>query len=346
MQSTPHEQHAMSFKKPNSDGRAAIPRRRILQLATGTVALASLPRFAFAQIFPTRPVHWIVGFAPGGGNDLVARLLGQWMSDQFGQTFVIENRAGAAGNIAAEFVAHATPDGYTLLLISSNNATNAAVDTKVGLTFTRDIAPVAAISKNSLVMAVNPKMSARTVPEFIAYAKANPGKINMASAGTGGIGHLTGEMFKMMTGTDLVHVPFRGNGPALAALLGEQIDVLFPSLASAREYIKAGKLRGLAVTSNTRSDALPDLPTVAEFIPGFEANTWYGVGAPKSTPPDIVAKISKQIDAAISDAKIKARFDEFGDVPTPMTSGEFGKFIAQEVEKWSNVAKFANVKPG
>ncbi len=336
----------MSFKNPNIDGRAAIPRRGILQLAAGTIALAGLPRFAFAQNFPTRPVHWIVGFAPGGGNDLVARLLGQWMSDQYGQTFIIENRAGAAGNIAAEFVAHATPDGHTLLLISSNNATNAALDNKVSVTFTRDIAPVAAISKNSLVLAVNPKIPAKTVPEFIAYAKSNPGKINVASAGTGGIGHLTGELFKMMTGTDLVHVPFRGNGPALAALLGGQVDALFPSLASAREYIKTGRLRGLAVTSKTRSNAVPDLATVAEFVPDFEANTWYGVGAPKGTPPDIIAKINKQIDAAISDAKVQARFDEFGDVPTPMAPAEFGKFIAQEVEKWSKVVKFANVKPG
>lgn len=336
----------MAFKKPKSDGHSAIPRRGILQLAAGTIALVGLPRFTFAQTFPTRPVYWIVGFAPGGGNDLVARLLGQWMSDQYGQTFVIVNKAGAAGNIAAEFVAHATPDGYTLLLVSSNNATNAAIDEKVSLTFTHDIAPVAAISKNSLVMVVNPKVPARTVPEFIAYAKANPGKINMASAGTGGIGHLTGELFKMMTGTDLVHVPFRGNGPALAALLGEQVDVLFPSLASAREYITTGKLRSLAVTSNTRSNVVPDLPTVAEFVPGFEANTWYGVGAPKGTPLDITAKINKQINAAISDAKVEARFDEFGDMPTPMAPAEFGKFIAREVEKWSKVAKFANVKSG
>ena len=291
-------------------------------------------------------MHWIVGFAPGGGNDLVARLLGQWMSDQYRQTFIIENRAGAAGNIAAEFVAHATPDGHTLLLISSNNATNAAVDEKVRLTFTRDIAPDCRHQQEFTGNGRQPQDACQTVPEFIAYAKANPGKINMASAGTGGIGHLTGELFKMMTGTDLVHVPFRGNGPALSALLGEQVDVLFPSLASAREYIKTGKLRGLAVTSKTRSNAVPDLPTVAEFVPDFEANTWYGVGAPKGTPPDIIAKINKQIDAAISDAKVEARFDEFGDVPTPMAPAEFGKFIAQEVEKWSKVVKFANVKPG
>ena len=308
--------------------------------------LAHLPRYAWADIFPSRPVHWIVGFAPGGGNDIVARLLGQWMSDQYGQTFIIENRAGAAGNIATDVVAHAPPDGYTLLLISSNNATNAAVDAKVSTTFTRDIVPVAAISKNSLVMAVHPKVPAKTVPEFIAYAKANPGKVNMASAGTGGIGHLTGELFKMMTGTDLVHVPFRGNGPALAALLGEQVDVLFPSLASAQEYIKTGTVRALAVTSDTRSNTLPELPTVAEFIPNFEASTWYGVGAPKGTPPDVITKINKQIDSAVSDAKIRIRFDEFGDIATPMAPAEFGKFITEEIEKWSKVAQFANVKPG
>lgn len=320
-----------------------ISRRRILT-AAGTIALTGLPRSLLAASFPVRPVHWIVGFAPGGGNDIVARLLGQWMSDRFGETVVVENKPGAAGNIAAEFVARAAPDGYTLLLISSNNATNAALDEKVNLTFTRDIAPVAAIGKNSLVMAVNPKIPAKTVPEFIAYAKANPGKINMASAGTGGIGHLTGELFQMMTGTKLVHVPFRGNGPALVALLGAQVDVQFPSLASAKEYIKSGKLRALAVTDSKRSKTFPDIPSVAEFVPGFEANTWYGVGAPKDTPPDVVATLNKQVDAALSEPKIEAHFDEFGDVATPMAPAEFGKFISQEVEKWSKVVKFASVK--
>jgi tripartite-type tricarboxylate transporter receptor subunit TctC len=327
-------------------GMTAVPRRGFLRLAAAILTLPALPRLASAQAFPSRPVHWIVGFAPGGGNDIVARLLGQWMSDRYGQTFVVENRPGAAGNLATDFVARAAPDGYTLLLISSNNATNAALYDNLSFNFTRDILPVAAISKNSLVMAVHPKVPAKTVPEFIAYAKANPGKVNMASAGAGGIGHLTGEMFKMMTGTDLVHVPFRGNGPALAALLGEQVDVLFPSLASAREYIKTGKLRGLAVTSDKRSDVIPDIPTVAEFVPGFEASTWYGVGAPKGTPPDVISKINQQIDAAITDAKIKARFEEFGDAPTPMTAAEFGRFIAEETEKWSKVVKFANVKAG
>jgi tripartite-type tricarboxylate transporter receptor subunit TctC len=323
-----------------------FPRRRFLHLAAMAAALTTASRSASAQAFPSRPVQWLVGFAPGGGNDIVARLLGQWLTDRLGQAFVIENRTGAAGNVATAAVVRAAPDGYTLLLISSNNATNTALYDHLSFNFTRDIAPVAAISRNSLVMVVSASVPAKTVPEFIAYAKANPGKVNMASAGTGGVGHLTGELFRMMTGTDLVHVPYRGNGPALAALLGGEVDVLFPSLGSAREYITAGRMRGLAVTSATRSDALPDLSTVAEFVPGFESSTWYGVGAPKGTPPDVIAKINKEIGVAIADPKIKARFAGFGDVPMPMMPAEFGKFIAAETEKWGKVVKFASVKPG
>jgi tripartite-type tricarboxylate transporter receptor subunit TctC len=322
-----------------------FPRRHVLQLAAGAAALATAPRLAQAQNFPSRPVRWIVGFAPGGGNDIVARLLGQWLQEKLGQPFVIENRPGAASNIATEMVVRAAPDGHTLLLISSNNATNAALYTNLSFDFARDIAPVAAISRNSLVMAVNAALPVKTVPEFVAYAKQNPGKINMASAGTGGIGHLTGELFKMMTGISLVHVPFRGNGPALTALLGGQVDVLFPSLASAREYIAAGKLRGLGVTAATRSDVLPDLPTVAEFVPGFEASTWYGVGAPKNTPAAVIEKLNAAVDAAIVDPTIKARFAELGDLPTPMTPTAFGQFMAAETEKWGKVVKFAGVKP-
>jgi tripartite-type tricarboxylate transporter receptor subunit TctC len=323
-----------------------FPRRRFLHLAAMAAALTTASRSASAQAFPSRPVQWLVGFAPGGGNDIVARLLGQWLSDRLGQAFVIENRTGAAGNVATAAVVRAAPDGYTLLLISSNNATNTALYDNLSFNFTRDIAPVAAISRNSLVMVVSASVPAKTVPEFIAYAKANPGKVNMASAGTGGVGHLTGELFRMMTGTDLVHVPYRGNGPALAALVGGEVDVLFPSLGSAREYIAAGRMRGLAVTSATRSDALPELSTVAEFVPGFESSTWYGVGAPKGTPPDVIAKINKEIGAAIADPKIKARFAGFGDVPMPMMPAEFGKFIAAETDKWGKVVKFASVKPG
>ena len=323
-----------------------FPRRRFLHLAAMAAALTTASRSVSAQAFPSRPVQWLVGFAPGGGNDIVARLLGQWLSDRLGQAFVIENRTGAAGNVATAAVVRAAPDGYTLLLISSNNATNTALYDNLSFNFTRDIAPVAAISRNSLVMVVSASVPAKTVPEFIAYAKANPGKVNMASAGTGGVGHLTGELFRMMTGTDLVHVPYRGNGPALAALVGGEVDVLFPSLGSAREYIAAGRMRGLAVTSATRSDALPELSTVAEFVPGFESSTWYGVGAPKGTPPDVIAKINKEIGAAIADPKIKARFAGFGDVPMPMMPAEFGKFIAAETDKWGKVVKFASVKPG
>ena len=323
-----------------------LPRRQFLHLAAAAAALPAVSRFAWAQTYPARPVRLILGYPPGGSADITARLIGQWLSERLGQPFILENRPGAGTNLATDAAVRAAPDGYTLLLVAPANAINATLYDKLNHNFIRDIAPVAGIIRFPNVMEVHPSVPVKTVPEFIAYAKANPGKLNMASSGNGSTIHMSGELFKMMTGTDLVHVPFRGNGPALAALLGEQVDVLFPSLASAREYIKAGKLRGLAVTSITRSNAVPDIPTVAEFIPDFEANTWYGVGAPKGTPPDIIAKINKQIDAAVSDAKVQARFDEFGDVPTPMTSVEFGKFIAQEVEKWSKVAKFANVKAG
>ena len=322
-----------------------LQRRTFLHLGAGIAALPVASRLAWAQAYPARPVHWIVGFAPGGGNDIVARLLGQWLADRLGQPFVIENRAGAASNIATELVVRAAPDGYTLLLISSNNATNAALYHNLSFDFGRDIVPVAAISQNSLVMAVNPSVPVKTVPEFIAYAKANPGKINMGSAGLGGIGHLTGELFGMMTGTKLTHVPYRGNGPALAALLSGEVEVLFPSLASARGFIAGGKLRGLAITGATRSEALPDLPTVAEFVPGFEASTWYGAGAPKGTPTAVIDKLNAAIGAAVADPKVKARFAELGDVPTPMTPAEFGKFIASETEKWAKVVKFADLKP-
>ncbi len=321
-----------------------LPRRQFLHLAAGTAALPIASRLAAAQAFPSRPVRWIVGFAPGGGNDIVARLLGQWLSDRLGQAFVVENRPGAAGNIATEVVVRAAPDGYTLLLVSSNNATNAALYHALKFNFVRDIAPVAAISRNSLVLAVNAALPVSTVPELIAYAKAHPGKVNMGSAGTGGIGHLTGEMFKMMTGIDMVHVPFRGNGPALAALMGGQVEVLFPSLASSLEFIASGKLRGLAVTSATRSQALPDLPTAAETVTGFEASTWYGVGAPRGTPAEVVDRLNAAIRAALADPKIKERFAQLGDVPMPMSPAEFGSYIAAETEKWGKVVTFANVK--
>jgi tripartite-type tricarboxylate transporter receptor subunit TctC len=322
-----------------------LPRRRFLYLTAGVGAVSALPRIAAAQSYPSRPVHWIVGFAPGGGNDIVARLLGERLSVRLGQAFVIENRPGGAGNVATESVAHARPDGYTLLLISSNNATNAALYKDLSFNFVQDIAPVASISRNPLVMAVNPSVPAKTVSEFIAYAKANPGKINFGSAGTGGIGHLSGELFKMITGVNLVHVPYRGNGPAVAALLGGQVDVLFPSLASSLEFISAGKLRALGVASASRSAKLPDLPTVGETVTGFEANTWYGVGAPKGTPVEAIDKIHAEIDAALGDSQLTAKLTEFGDVPVPMSPAAFGQYIAEETEKWAKVVKFADVKP-
>jgi tripartite-type tricarboxylate transporter receptor subunit TctC len=321
-----------------------LPRRQFLHLAAGTAALPTVSRAAWAQGFPSRPVRWIVGFARGGGNDIVARLLAESLSDRLGRAVVVENVPGLAGNLATEMVVRAAPDGDTLLLVSSNNATNAALYHDLKFDLLRDIAPVAAIGRNSLVLAVNASLPVKTLPDFIAYAKANPGTVHMGSAGTGGVGHLTGEMFKMMTGTDLVHVPFRGNGPALTALIDGQVEALFPSLASSLAFIASGKLRALAVTSATRSEALPDLPTVAEVVAGFEASTWYGVGAPRRTPPDVVDRLNAAVRAALADAKIKARFAQLGDVPTPMAPAEFGQYIAAETAKWGKVVTFANVK--
>src|SRR5262245_45305301 len=285
-----------------------LPRRNFLHLAAGAAALPALARIARAQAYPARPVRWIVGFAPGGGNDVAARLMGQWLSERTGQQFIIENRPGGGSNIATEAVIKAPPDGYTLLLASSNNASNAALYDNLNFDFIRDIAPVAGIARTTLVMVVNPSVPAKDVSEFVAYAKANPGKVNMASAGTGGIGHLAGELFKMMAGVNVLHVPYRGNGPALTALLGGEVDVLFPSLPSSIEYIKTGKLRGLAVTSALRSGTIPDLASVGEFISGYEISTWYGVGAPKGTPPEVIDKLNREINAGFADPKLKARF--------------------------------------
>jgi tripartite-type tricarboxylate transporter receptor subunit TctC len=324
---------------------AAFSRREFLHLAAGAAAFPIVTRTAAAQAYPSRPVRWIVGFAPGGGNDLVARLLGQRLSERLGQPFVIENRPGAAGNLAAEAVVHARPDGHTLLLVSSNNATNAAVYDNLGFDFLRDIAPVAGIGRTPLVMAVNPAVPAKTVAEFIAFAKANPSKVNMGSAGTGGIGHLAGEEFKMMAGVDMTHVPYRGNGPALTGLLGGEVQVLFPSLASGLEFVSTGKLRALAVASAERAEKLPALPTVAESVPGFEASTWYGVGAPRGTPATIIERLYTEIDTVLAEPAMAARFAELGDVPRPMTPAAFGQYVAGETEKWRKVAKFAGVKP-
>jgi tripartite-type tricarboxylate transporter receptor subunit TctC len=320
-----------------------LPRRQFLHLAAGIAASPALPRVASALDYPTRPVHLIVAVAPGGGNDIFARLMGQWLSERLSQPIIVENRPGAGNNLGTEMVAKASPDGYTLLLASSNNASNAALYEHLNFDFIRDIAPVAGIARTTLVMVVNPSVPAKTIPEFVAYAKANPGKVNMASSGIGSIGQLAGELFKMMAGVNMVHVPYRGNGPVLEALLAGEVEVAFPSLASAIEYIKSGRLRGLAVTSATRSAAMPELPSIGEFVPGYELSTWYGVGAPMGTPVEIIDKLNKEINAGLADPKLTAQFAELGDVPMPMTPFEFGKLVIADTEKLTKVVKFAGI---
>jgi tripartite-type tricarboxylate transporter receptor subunit TctC len=321
------------------------PRRRFLQLAVGAAALPAVSRFAWAQAYPTRPVRIIVGFTPGGTTDISARLIGQWLSDRLNQQFVIENRPGAGSNIAAEAVVNAPPDGYTLLLAGAPNAINATLYEKLNFNFIRDIAPVAGIIRTALVMQVNPSVPAKTVPEFIAYAKANPRKLNMSSAGTGSAPHVAGELFKMMAGVNVVHVSYRGAGPSLTDLIGGQVQVTFESMPSSIGYIRAGTLRALAVTTTKRSDALPAIPTVGEFVPGYEASIWYGVGVPKNTPTQIVDKLNKEINAGLTDPKLQARLAELGGVPLGGSPAEFGKLIADETEKWAKVIRGANIKP-
>jgi len=320
-------------------------RREFLPLVVGAAALLAMPAIASAQSYPTRPVHVIVGFAAGGPNDTVARLLGQTLSERLGQQFVIENRTGAASNIGTEAVVRAAPDGYTLLLVSSANAVNATLYDNLSYNFIRDIAPVASVLRVPNLMVVNPAVPARTIPEFIAYAKANAGKINMATSGNGSTTHTSGELFKLMAGVDLVTVAYRGGAPALIDLIAGQTQVMFEPTIAAMEYVKAGKLRALAVTSTRRSELLPDVPTVAEFVPGYEASQWYGVGAPKGTPPEVIAKLNSEINAALADPKLKARLSDLGAELTPMTGAEFGKLIADETEKWAKVVRSANLKP-
>jgi tripartite-type tricarboxylate transporter receptor subunit TctC len=302
-------------------------------------------RIAKAQAYPTRPVRIIVGFAPGGAADIMARLMGQWLSERLGQQFVIENRPGAGGNVATEAAVRAPADGYTLLLAHSINAINATLYEKLNFNFIQDIAPVTSFASGALVMVVNPSVPARTVPEFIAYAKANPGKINMASQGVGSTGHVSGELFKMMTGVNLVHVPYRGAGPALIDLLGGQVQVMFPATVSSIEYIRAGRLRALAVTAATRKDALPDIPTVGQFVPGYEASNWYGIGVPTGTPAEIIGKLNKEVNAGLADAKMKARLADLGETPFPGSPADFSKLIADDTEKWGKVIRAANIKP-
>ncbi len=319
-------------------------RRRFLHLAAGAALLPAASRRAFAQAYPARPVHLICAYAAGGPNDITARLIGQWLSDRLGQQFIIDNRTGAGGNIGTEAVVRAPADGYTLLLTSSSNAVNDTLYDNLSFNFSRDIAPVASIVRVPNVMVVNPSVPAQTVPEFIAYAKANPGKINMATAGSGSITHMSGELFKLMAGVNLVAVAYRGGGPALIDLLGGQVQVMFEPTLSAIEYIRAGKLRALAVTSAARSEILPDLPTIGEFVPGYEASQWYGMGAPKSTPAEVIGRLNNEINAGLADPKLKARFADLGGIPTPMTPAEFASFIADETDKWGKVVKAGHIK--
>jgi tripartite-type tricarboxylate transporter receptor subunit TctC len=322
-----------------------LPRRNFLHLAAGAAALPAVSRFAWAQTYPTRPVRIIVGFPAGGNLDMIARLMGQWLSERLGLPFVIENRSGAGTNIAAETAVRAPADGYTLLMVGPTQAINATLYDKLNFNFIRDIAPVAGIISTANVMVVNPSVPAKTVPDFIAYAKANPRKVNMASGGTGAPSHIAGELFKMMTGIDMLHVPYRGGAPALTDLMSGQVQVYFGPITASIEHIKAGRLRALAVTTATRSEVLPDIPTVGEFVPDYEASTWYGVGAPKATPAEIVDKLNREFNAGLADPKIKARLADLGGVPMPMTPPDFGKFIVDETEKWAKVVKFAGLKP-
>jgi tripartite-type tricarboxylate transporter receptor subunit TctC len=321
-----------------------LPRRQFLHLAAGAAALSVAPRIARAQAYPSRPVRIIVGFAAGGGYDIIARLIGQWLSERLGQPFVIENRSGAATNIATQVVVSAPPDGYTLLLVGPTNAINATFYHKLNFNFIRDIAPIASITQQPQAMLTNPSFPARTIPELIEYAKGHPGKINMSSPGVGSTSHLAGELFKIMAGVDLVHVPFAGNGPALTALLGGQVEVSFASLPSAIEFIRTGKLHGLAVTTPMRSEALPDLPAVGEFVPGYDVSAWYGVGTPKGTPAEVIDKLNKEINAGLADPKLRARIADFGGTPFALSPTDFGKFIADETEKWGKVIRAANIK--
>ena len=322
-----------------------LPRRRFLHLAAGAAALPAVSRIAMAQAYPTRPVRIVVGFTAGGSTDIGARLIGQWLQERLGQSFVIENRPGAGTNIATESVVRAPPDGYTLLMIGPSSAVNATLYDKLNFVFLRDIAPVASMIRQPQVMLANPSLAAKTVPELIAYAKANPGKITMASAGIGSTGHLVGEFFKMSAGVDFVHVPYRGAGPALTDLVGGQVLISFAGIAGSIEHVRSGKLRALAVTTAARSEALPDVPTVSEFLPGFEAGDWLGVGAPRNTPAEIIDRLNREISAGVADPKIKARFADLGGTPLALTPAEFGKLLADETAKWAKVIRAANIKP-
>jgi tripartite-type tricarboxylate transporter receptor subunit TctC len=319
-----------------------LPRRNFLHLAAGAAALPAVSRFAWAQAYPTRPVRIIVPFPAGQASDTIARLIGQSLSERLGQSFIIDNRPGAGGNIGTESVVRAMPDGHTLLLVGLTNAMNATLYTKLNFNFIRDIAPVASIGGTPYVLVVHPSVPAKTVPEFIAYAKANPGKINMGSSGSGAVSHVFGGRFKFMTGINLVHVPYRGG--YVPDLLSGQVQVVFGTISTCIQYIRGGMLRALAVTTATRSDVLPDIPTLAEFVPSYEANQWFGIGAPKATPAEIVERLNKEINAGLADPKIKARLADVGGDVLVLSPAAFGKLIADETEKWGKVIKLMGIK--
>ena len=318
-----------------------LPRRQFLNLAAGAAVLPAISRGARAQTYPARPVRIIVGYAAGGSNDIIARLMGQWLSEHLGRPFVIENRPGAGTNLATETVVRAAPDGYTLLLVNPANAVNATLYNKLNFVFLRDIAPVASMIHQPLIMLVNPSVPAKTMPEFIAYAKANPGKINMASGGNGSTNHVAGELFKMMAGVSMVHVPYRGDLPALTDLMAGQVQVYFGTLPATIEYVRAGHLRGLAVTGAARSEALPNIPAMGELLPGYEATIWNGLNAPKGTSPEIVEKLSREVNAVLTDPKFKARLAELGAEPLPGSPTDYAKLVAEETQKWGKVVKLS-----
>jgi tripartite-type tricarboxylate transporter receptor subunit TctC len=322
-----------------------FPRRQFLHLAAAAAALPAASQIARAETYPDRPVHWIVGAPPGGALDFAARLLSQWLSQRLGQTFVVENRTGNGSNLATEMVLRAPPDGYTLLLVGLAAAVNATLYDNLPFNFIRDIAPVAPISREPNVMVVHPAVPAKSVPEFIAYAKANPGKINMASSGNGTSVHIAGELFKIMTGVNLIHVPYRGGAPALTDLIGGQVQVMFAIASSSIEYVRIGKLRALAVTTTARSPALPEVPAMSEFVPGYEASTWLGVGVPKNTPAAIINTLNREVNAGISDPEIKERFAALGSTVVAGSPSDFGQQIADETEKWAKVIRAANIRP-
>ena len=323
-----------------------LPRRQFLHLAAGAAALPAVSRLARAESsYPSRPVHWIVSFSAGGANDTVARIIGQYLSDHLGQQFIIENRVGAGGNVGMESALSSAPDGYTIAFVGPNNAISATLYEKLPFDFIRDSVPVAGTMRLTNVMVVNPAVPANNVAEFIAYAKANPGKINFASGGVGTSPYLSGELFKAMTGVNLVHVPYRGGAPALTDLLAGQVQVLFDNLPGPIGHIRTGKVRALGVTASKRVDSIPDVPTIGETVPGYEATVWYGIAAPKGTPPEIVEKLNQAVNVVLANPKLQIRLAELGGEAMPMTPAEFGKLVADETEKWAKVVKFAGIKP-